>query len=158
MRSRSEKTDPSRRIFIKVGAISLGLSALASASAAIDFLSPKVLYEPSRLLRLRRLEEYPDQDIVFDADNRLFIVRRPEGTAVLSAVCTHLGCTVGHDSETQSFRCPCHGSVFEPNGQVSSGPAPVALSWFFADLGKDGRLQVHTDRSVASEFVLRVNG
>ncbi|MEL6135949.1 MAG: Rieske 2Fe-2S domain-containing protein [Cyanobacteria bacterium J06626_23] len=45
----------------------------------------------------------------------------------ISAVCTHLGCTVNWNPETQSFACPCHGSRFDALGAVIEGPAPRAL-------------------------------
>jgi Rieske Fe-S protein len=45
----------------------------------------------------------------------------------LSATCTHLGCQVHWDSETTKFRCPCHGGVFDAQGNVVSGPPPRAL-------------------------------
>ena len=150
--------DPSRRVFIKAGLASFGVSMLASSAVALDFLFPKVLYEPSKVLRLLRLDELPDQKVIFDEEHRLFIFKRPEGVAVLTAVCTHLGCTVSHRQAAGGFRCPCHGSVFNDQGDVLSGPAPKSLTWFFADLTPDGRLQVHTDRPVAPEFLLRTEG
>lgn len=157
MSPKAEKTDNSRRFFVKAGLAGLGLSLLASAGATLDFLFPKVLYEPSQLLRLKRLDEYPDQEVIFDDENRLFIFRRPEGISVLTAICTHLGCTVNHEEGAANFRCPCHGSIFNKDGSVASGPAPKPLTWFYADLAKDGRLQVHTDRVVPPDFHLKVD-
>lgn len=45
----------------------------------------------------------------------------------LSATCTHLGCQVRWDAEATRFRCPCHGGVFDANGQVLEGPPPRPL-------------------------------
>ncbi len=46
-----------------------------------------------------------------------------------SAVCTHEGCWVNFQPETQMLTCPCHGSVFDPveKGAVVTGPAIVPL-------------------------------
>lgn len=47
----------------------------------------------------------------------------------LSSICTHQGCQVsGYDSGSSQFICPCHGSRFDINGNVVSGPAPSPLS------------------------------
>lgn len=41
---------------------------------------------------------------------------------VLSSICPHLGCTVPWVSDKDEFICPCHGSVFAPDGARVSGP------------------------------------
>jgi nitrite reductase/ring-hydroxylating ferredoxin subunit len=45
-----------------------------------------------------------------------------------SAACSHRCCTVHYNASLQEFVCPCHGSTFGTDGQVTGGPAPVALA------------------------------
>ena len=56
----------------------------------------------------------------------------------LSATCTHLGCQVRWDAESTKFRCPCHGGVFDTQGNVVSGPPPRALDRVEARFGASG--------------------
>jgi menaquinol-cytochrome c reductase iron-sulfur subunit len=50
-----------------------------------------------------------------------------DGVEVLTAVCPHLGCTVQWSEKTRQFLCPCHGSVFSPDGARIAGPAPRGM-------------------------------
>jgi arsenite oxidase small subunit len=40
-----------------------------------------------------------------------------------SAMCTHMGCQVSYDATSQTIKCPCHFSVFDPerDGQMVCG-------------------------------------
>jgi cytochrome b6-f complex iron-sulfur subunit len=56
------------------------------------------------------------------------IVLRSSGELVaLSAVCTHLGCTVAYNQSAQIFHCPCHGGQYDRDGNVIAGPPPKPL-------------------------------
>lgn len=49
------------------------------------------------------------------------------GIEVLSAICPHLGCEVPWNAAEGKFLCPCHGSVFAPDGARISGPTPRGM-------------------------------
>jgi len=49
----------------------------------------------------------------------------------LSAVCTHLGCTVQYEPQADRIHCACHGGVYNPyTGANVSGPPPKPLRLF----------------------------
>jgi cytochrome b6-f complex iron-sulfur subunit len=49
----------------------------------------------------------------------------------LTAVCTHLGCTVQYEPQTDRIHCACHGGVYDPySGANVSGPPPKPLKLF----------------------------
>jgi glycine/D-amino acid oxidase-like deaminating enzyme len=50
------------------------------------------------------------------------------GTHRYSAICPHLGCVVAWNKTEKSWDCPCHGSRFDPFGEVLNGPAVSPLS------------------------------
>ena len=88
---------------------------------AARFLVPNVLYEPNRRFKALKPEDYPEGP-TFLPNLRVFLFREGKQFRAVSAVCTHLGCTV--NLAGKGFHCPCHGSVFNQNGAVVSGPAP----------------------------------
>ena len=53
----------------------------------------------------------------------LYLVRDGSGIYAISASCLHLGGRIQPGSG--GFACPCHGSLYDLNGTVTSGPAPV---------------------------------
>ncbi len=44
--------------------------------------------------------------------------------------CVHLGCTVPFRDDCDSFKCPCHGSHYNVDGEFLDGPAPRSLDRF----------------------------
>lgn len=63
-------------------------------------------------------------DGVYDTfrEKGFFLIRRGKTVFALSAICTHKGCRV-RAQQDRSFLCKCHGSAFDPDGRVLSGPA-----------------------------------
>ena len=54
----------------------------------------------------------------------------------------------------RGYHCPCHGSVFNGDGTVESGPAPRPLTWFLVTLSKDNRLLVDKGQIVSHDKYL----
>lgn len=56
----------------------------------------------------------------------VFIRIKKETVHFLLAKCTHLGCQIKQIKDN-SILCPCHGSAFDLDGNVVSGPAEENL-------------------------------
>lgn len=61
------------------------------------------------------------------AGKPVMVFRRQGALAALSAVCTHLGCTVSYNRGEKIFQCPCHGGEYDEEGIVIDGPPPAPL-------------------------------
>jgi cytochrome b6-f complex iron-sulfur subunit len=67
-------------------------------------------------------------------------VKDPDGSywIALYQRCVHLGCTVPFRDDCVSFKCPCHGSHYNVDGEFLDGPAPRSLDRFAMHLsGQD---------------------
>ena len=148
------KSKISRRGFFELtlGWLAAIFAVCASAVGSVRFLVPNVLFEPSLLFKAGKPEDYADGSVTFLEEERVFLVRQGNTFRCLSAICTHLGCTV--DRAAQGYHCPCHGSVFDDQGGVKSGPAPRSLEWFSVTLSKDSRLLVDKSQRVNPEKYL----
>ena len=59
---------------------------------------------------------------------KVLVLRRPNDEFIgLQATCTHLGCTVAWNPESQQVECPCHGARYNLKGEVLRGPARLPL-------------------------------
>jgi cytochrome b6-f complex iron-sulfur subunit len=70
------------------------------------------------------------------------LIHHLDGTWVaLTAVCTHLGCTVQYEPQMNRIHCACHGGVYDPRtGANVSGPPPKPLKIFKAAVSDNGVL------------------
>lgn len=124
-----------------VGCVGLGGAALEAVWSTLRFARAPVSYGPPRKLNLGPLERFAPGVTSFVESARVFVKRDEHGVRAMSAVCTHLGCTVR--SEGEGFVCPCHGSRYDHEGHVVSGPAPDPLAFY--DLATDGKRHLIVD-------------
>jgi len=156
-----EATKPTRRGFL--GAVAIGWSAFA-ASVAVSlglmqrFLYPNVLYEPPQSFKAGFPADFPvGVDERFKAKYNVWVCKgydpatKKTGFYILSTVCTHLGCTPNWLLAEGKFKCPCHGSGFQPTGINFEGPAPRPLERFAVRLGDDGQIVVDKTRKFQQE-------
>jgi arsenite oxidase small subunit len=56
------------------------------------------------------------------------LMKKSDGSvSALSILCTHVCCQCQYDNGNQEYYCPCHGSIFDVNGNVVQGPASAKL-------------------------------
>lgn len=69
----------------------------------------------------------------------------------ISTRCMHLGCPVRFVDASQRFICPCHGGVYDFQGQVAGGPPVRPLDRFYTRV-RNGVVEVGPRFSVNSEL------
>ncbi len=108
-----------------------GMGAIGGALVAFPVFS--FLRLPKRLGGITTIttpiaELSEDQARYFDRQGvQIVVVYTNKEPKVFDAACTHLGCVTAWDPNDHVFRCPCHGAVFDDNGEVVSGPVNKPL-------------------------------
>jgi cytochrome b6-f complex iron-sulfur subunit len=172
MKEQSMTEKRNRRDFLWKLGIGSGVAALgAQTVASMRSLVPNVSYDAPTTVKLGMPNDFPD-GLKFLPDERLFVFRQGNTFHAVSAVCTHLGCTVRAEALpqpemkavegqplklTHRFLCPCHGSKYAGDGTNVSGPAPKPLAWYHLSVAADdGQLVVDLARPVERDFRLTV--
>jgi len=164
------KTPTDRREFLLKLGTGAGVVALAAQGvASLRSLVPNVSYDAPTTVKLGTPADFPD-GLKFLPDQRVFVFRSGKTFHAISAVCTHLGCTVRAEALarpeettvdgvplrlTHRYLCPCHGSIYTGDGTNVSGPAPRPLAWFRLALSPDdGQLVLDLTDEVDHSFRL----
>ena len=134
-----QQVGPGRRRLVE---ILLGGGVLASV---VSFFYPVVKYlVPPAVPNLGQDEIVaakvgdlkPNSSKVFRFGSRpalLLLTAEGEYHAV-SAVCTHLGCTVQYRTDMREIWCACHNGTYSLEGRNISGPPPRPLESFLVNI------------------------
>lgn len=164
--------EPGRRSFLQKLGIGAVLATLAGqAYAFFRSLVPNVLYEQPQRFKVGTTDQF-GEGAKFLEDKRVFIFREANTFYAISAICTHLGCTVKMErlnqpktvqvrgrqlTEIVEFHCPCHGSKYYGDGTNYAGPAPKSLAYYKLEVSPDdGQLIVDMSQTVGQDFRLTV--
>jgi len=143
-----------RRLLTWLSSFGLFGSAVLSAFSNFVFIKPRATYGQPQRFNIGKPDEYPPGTRISLDTRRVCIVREGNKMAAISTTCTHLGCFVGI-AET-GFACPCHGSRFDQDGNVTGGPAPRPLPWFKVSLAPNGEIEIDKDTQVEPGSYLNV--
>lgn len=133
MHDEHDEEQPTRRDFLtRLGVGACAVTAAGSGLVVMQYLEPKVLFEPPTTFRAGTPLDYPEGTVRFHKEQKAYVVGGAAGVYALSAVCTHLGCItrlLSDEGGIGTIACPCHGSRFDLEGKVVHGPAPRPLPW-----------------------------
>lgn len=131
---RATREPSSRRRLLEVLMGSGVAASLASFIYPIlKFLLPPRTAEADSDTVVAKINELaPNSAKLFPFGERpAILIRKPDGSYVaLTAVCTHLNCTVQYRAGEHDVWCACHNGVYSLQGHNVSGPPPRPLEEF----------------------------
>jgi cytochrome b6-f complex iron-sulfur subunit len=129
-----------RRLLTWLSSVGLFGSAVISVVANLVFIKPRATYGQPNRFSIGKPEEFPSGTRIALEAHKVCVVRDGDKLSAISTVCTHLGCIIS-PSET-GFSCPCHGSRYDQDGNVTGGPAPKPLPWYQVSLAPNGEIEI----------------
>lgn len=141
-----------RDVLMALGGLGLVTSLTGLLREAVRFLIPPIRQARPSTVVAGSPADFPVGELTPLADGPVFIGRDEGGLFALSAVCTHLGCTVARSGE--GLACPCHGSRFAADGINLAGPAARPLPYLALQFNQDGLVEVNLEAVVESTFRL----
>ena len=121
-----------RRTFLDVVIAASGavLGAFVLYPIARYLVPPKSPEAATRRVVAAKQDEVPPggfKIFPFGGEPGILIRGKDGAYRALSAVCTHLGCTVQLRPDGQSIWCACHNGFYDLEGRNVSGPPPRPL-------------------------------
>ena len=151
-----ESRNDSRRAFLKGSIKAIGALFTAALGAPLIgyYLSPVLARQEAELIEVGEIGDLKPGEPKFIAFTKLqrdawsfeestggVWLATPDGKDLRAFYprCTHLGCAYSWQQDKQRFYCPCHGGVFDFDGNVVAGPPPRPLDRYEYKV-VDGRL------------------
>ncbi|MEZ4865226.1 MAG: Rieske (2Fe-2S) protein [Caldilineaceae bacterium] len=167
----AQKSDPAllsrRRLLTR---LSLGLGALGATLAGVPILgfmlSPLLRKTPEVWRTVGNIDKFTigqTVEVSFEdasplpwagvaAKTAAWLRRNSDQEFVAFSVnCTHLGCPVRWLADARLFMCPCHGGVYNEQGQVVAGPPPRALMRYPVRV-TNGQVEIRTTSVPVTPF------
>jgi cytochrome b6-f complex iron-sulfur subunit len=137
-----------RRFLAVVGA---GAAAGACSSSAVP-------PAPVGDIEAGTVSELPAGSLNIVGTEPVCIGRDGGGIYAMTLTCPHAGCDIGQTGSVspQGLVCGCHGSRFDANGNVQSGPAVQPLDHFAVTVDGSGNLTIHGGEIVTASQRLAV--
>jgi len=127
-------TQPTRRWVNVLLGSGLAASVASFLYPALRYIIPPAVAEStSRSVVAAKAEELKrNTGKIFKFGSKpALLVRTADGTYhALSAVCTHLNCTVQYREDLRQIWCACHNGLYDLEGRNVSGPPPRPLEVF----------------------------
>jgi cytochrome b6-f complex iron-sulfur subunit len=143
----------SRRNFLSRALLGLGVIGIAEFSGiVVSFLWPRKPHttgeDTESLIEAGAVEDFSPGSVTPFRRGHFYLSRLEDGSFLaLSAKCTHLGCAIAWIPDENRFTCPCHSSVFDMAGNVTSAPAPRALDLHPVSI-ENGIVKIDTSRRI----------
>jgi cytochrome b6-f complex iron-sulfur subunit len=133
----------SRRDFLKLARNGfLYLSGALVLGGVLRYLDHDANAAPQTEFDLGPASNYPLNSRTLISEPPAMLIHNENGFSAISLVCTHLGCTV--EKKDRGFACPCHGSRYDAQGNVTHGPADKPLNSLRVEITETGSLRVFT--------------
>ncbi len=82
----------------------------------------------SELISLGTMAKLEETGYLLNEDAKVLVIKdRSDRLRAVNPICTHQGCTVKWQKDSNTLVCPCHNAKFAPDGKVLAKPAPVSL-------------------------------
>jgi cytochrome b6-f complex iron-sulfur subunit len=143
-----ESSEPMSRRKVLAWLTSMGIlgSGIVTIFSNLVFIKPRATYGAPTRFSIGTPDKFPPGTRIALGAQKVAVIREGDKMAAISITCTHLGCIVG--VADTGFACPCHGSRFDQDGNVTGGPAPKPLPWFELTLAPNGELEIDKGKEI----------